>query len=85
MATAGNAPGFENYMNGQVGYVFDELPESGTSLSASTGSILKRQKDDSLKLLFNKGLSILNYTGTVRLTDSVTRRSRSERQRADKH
>ena len=64
LATAGNAPGFENYMNGQVGYIYNNYLSQDTSLNAYRWKYPDAAlKDDSLKLLFNKGLSILNYTG----------------------
>jgi len=64
LATAGNAPGFENYMNGQVGYVYNNYLSQDTSLTAYRWKYPDSPlKDDSLKLLFNRGMSILNYTG----------------------
>lgn len=64
VATAGNDQSYEKYMNGQIGYVFDEYLSRDTSLKAYHWLYpVASQKDDSLKLLFNKGLSILNYTG----------------------
>jgi hypothetical protein len=64
LVTAGNAPGFENYMNGQVGYVYNNYLSKEASLNAHWWKYPESAvKDDSLKLLFNQGLSILNYTG----------------------
>ncbi len=64
LATAGNAPGFENYMNGQVGYIYNNYLSQDTSLKAYRWKYPDSPlKDDSLKLLFNQGLSIINYTG----------------------
>ncbi len=64
LVTAGNAPGFENYMNGQVGYIYNNYLSKDTSLNARRWKYPESTvKDDSLKLLFNQGLSILNYTG----------------------
>jgi hypothetical protein len=64
LVTAGNAPGFENYMNGQVGYIYNNYFSKEASLSAHRWKYPESAvKDDSLKLLFNQGLSILNYTG----------------------
>ncbi|MCA1741028.1 MAG: C25 family cysteine peptidase, partial [Bacteroidales bacterium] len=64
LATAGNAPGFELYMNGQVKYIYNTYLGKDTSLNAVGWLYPEAQlKDDSLKTLFNKGLSILNYTG----------------------
>ncbi len=64
VATAGNAPGFEIYMNGQVRYIYDNYLGKDTSLKAVRWLYPDAQlKDDSLKILFNKGLGILNYTG----------------------
>lgn len=64
LATAGNDQTYEKYMNGQIGYLFDEYLKQDTSLNAVRWLYPDAsQKDDSLKLLFNKGLSILNYTG----------------------
>ncbi|MFZ2286420.1 MAG: C25 family cysteine peptidase, partial [Bacteroidales bacterium] len=64
VATAGNAPGFEIYMNSQVNYVYSNYLSGDTSLKAFRWLYPEAQlKDDSLKLLFNKGLAILNYTG----------------------
>jgi hypothetical protein len=64
LATAGNAPGFENYMNGQVSYVYDNYLSQDTSLNAVRWLYPESPlKDDSIKILFNNGLTILNYTG----------------------
>lgn len=65
LVTAGNAPGtYETYMNGQVQYVYNNYLEPDTSLNAFRWLYPDApQKDDSLKLLFNRGLSLLNYTG----------------------
>jgi hypothetical protein len=64
LATAGNAPGFELYMNGQVKYIYNNYLGKDTSLKAVRWLYPDAQvKDDSLKTLFNKGLAILNYTG----------------------
>lgn len=65
LATAGNAPGiYETYMNGQVQYIYDNYLEPDTSLNAVRWLFPDAPlKDDSLKLLFNSGLGILNYTG----------------------
>jgi hypothetical protein len=62
--TAGNAPGFENYMNGQVNYIYKNYLSQDTSLNAVRWLYPDApNKDDSLKILFNGGLSLLNYTG----------------------
>jgi hypothetical protein len=64
LVTAGNAPGFENYMNGQVGYIYNNYLSKESGLKAFRWKYPESAvKDDSLKLLFNQGLSILNYTG----------------------
>lgn len=64
LVTAGNAPGFENYMNGQVGYIYNNYLSNDATLKAYRWKYPESAvKDDSLKLLFNKGLSLLNYTG----------------------
>ena len=64
LVTAGNAPGFENYMNGQVGYIYNNYLSKVAYLNAFRWKYPESGvKDDSLKLLFNQGLSILNYTG----------------------
>lgn len=65
LATAGNAPGiYETYMNGQVQYIYDNYLSRDTSLNAVRWLFPDAPlKDDSLKILFNKGLSLLNYTG----------------------
>ncbi len=65
LATAGNAPGiYETYMNGQVKYIYDNYLGPDTSLNAVRWLFPDAPvKDDSLKLLFNSGLSLLNYTG----------------------
>jgi len=64
LATAGNAPGFELYMNGQVSYISDTYFKPDTSLHGIKWLYPDAPlKDDSLKIVFNKGLSILNYTG----------------------
>lgn len=64
LATAGNAPGFELYMNGQVSYLYNTYLKPDTSLNPIRWLFPESpQKDDSLKTVFNKGLSILNYTG----------------------
>jgi len=64
LVTAGNAPGYELYMNGQVSYIYNTYLKTDTSLDA-IGWLYpdSPQKDDSLKIVFNKGVSILNYTG----------------------
>jgi len=64
ITTAGNAPGFENYMNGQVNYIYNNYFSHDTSLNAVRWLYPDApNKDDSLKILFNGGLAILNYTG----------------------
>ncbi|MCU0459925.1 MAG: C25 family cysteine peptidase [Bacteroidales bacterium] len=64
LATAGNAPGFELYMNGQVSYIYNTYFKPDTSLNSIRWLYPEApQKDDSLKTVFNKGLSIMNYTG----------------------
>ncbi len=64
LATAGNAPGFELYMNGQVSYISNTYFKPDTSLNGIRWLFPEaQQKDDSLKTVFNKGLSLLNYTG----------------------
>jgi hypothetical protein len=64
LATAGNAPGFELYMNGQIQYIYNNYLSKDTSLKAVRWLYPEAQlKDDSLKTMFNKGLAILNYTG----------------------
>jgi uncharacterized protein (UPF0297 family) len=64
LATAGNAPGFELYMNGQVSYLYNNYLGRDTSLNAFHWLYPEApQKDDSLKTVFNTGLSLLNYTG----------------------
>jgi len=64
LATAGNAPGFELYMNGQVSYIHNTYFHPDTSLNSIRWLYPDSpQKDDSLKTIFNKGLSIMNYTG----------------------
>ncbi|MCI0522865.1 MAG: C25 family cysteine peptidase [Bacteroidales bacterium] len=64
VATAGNDLTYQKYMNGQIGYLFDEYLSLDTSLNAIHWLYPDAsQKDDSLKLLFNEGLSLLNYTG----------------------
>ena len=64
LATAGNAPGFELYMNGQISYLYNNYLGNDTSLNAIRWLYPEAPlKDDSLKIVFNKGLSLLNYTG----------------------
>jgi hypothetical protein len=64
LATAGNAPGFELYMNGQISYLFNNYLGQDTSLNAIRWLYPDSPlKDDSLKTVFNQGLSFLNYTG----------------------
>lgn len=64
LATAGNAPGFELYMNGQVSYIYNTYFKPDTSLKSIRWLYPEAPlKDDSLKTVFNKGLSIMNYTG----------------------
>lgn len=64
LVTAGNAPGFEIYMNGQVQYIYNNYLGKDTSLKAVRWLYPEAQnKDDSLRMLFNNGLGILNYTG----------------------
>ncbi len=64
LVTAGNAPGFEIYMNGHVSYVHNNYLDPDTSITA-IGWLYPEsvQKDSKLKEAFNRGLSILNYTG----------------------
>ncbi|NLE34867.1 MAG: T9SS type A sorting domain-containing protein [Bacteroidales bacterium] len=64
LVTAGNAPGFELYMNGQVSYIYNNYLNQDTSLNAIRWLYPDSpQKDDSLKTVVNNGLSIINYTG----------------------
>lgn len=64
LATAGNAAGFELYMNGQVKYLYSTYLSQDTSLNAVRWLYPDSPlKDDSLRILFNGGLGILNYTG----------------------
>lgn len=64
LATAGNAPGFELYMNGQVSYLYNNYLGRDTSLNAIRWLYPEAPlKDDSLRTVFNNGLSFLNYTG----------------------
>jgi len=64
LASAGNAPGFELYMNGQISYLYNNYLGQDTSLTAYKWLYPEaQQKDDSLKTVFNQGLSFLNYTG----------------------
>lgn len=64
IATAGNAPGFELYMNGQISYLYNYYLGKDTSLNAVRWLYPESpQKDDSLKTVFNNGISFLNYTG----------------------
>lgn len=64
LVTAGNAPGFELYMNGHVSYIHSNYLLADTSISA-VGWLYPEsvQKDVRLREAFNKGLSLLNYTG----------------------
>jgi len=64
LATAGNAAGFELYMNGQVKYIYSNYLSQDTSLNAVRWLYPESPlKDDSLLVMFNRGLGILNYTG----------------------
>lgn len=64
LATAGNAVGYENYMNGQVNYIYNNYLRQDTSLRPVKWLYPDApSKDDSLKILVNKGLALLNYTG----------------------
>jgi len=64
LVTAGNAPDFDLYMNGQVQYIYNNYLSQDPSINAVRWFFPEAQlKDDSLKILFNKGLSLLNYTG----------------------
>jgi hypothetical protein len=64
VATAGNAPGYELYMNGQVNYLYNNYLGQDTSLKTYKWLYPESPlKDDSLKTVFNKGLCLLNYTG----------------------
>jgi len=64
LVTAGNAAGYEKYMNGQVQYVYNNYLSPDASIDAVKWFYPDAQvKDDSLKIMFNKGLSLLNYTG----------------------
>jgi hypothetical protein len=64
ITTAGNAPGFENYMNGQVNYIYRNYLSQDTSMNPIRWLYPDApNKDDSLKILFNSGLCLLNYTG----------------------
>jgi len=62
--TAGNDAGYSSYMNGQVNYVKDNyLNSSDNFQTVSWRDPTSSTKDDSLRLMVNKGLGILNYTG----------------------
>lgn len=64
LITAGNAPGYESYMNGQVNYINRNYLLADTTIDGTAWlSPYAQTKDDSLKILFNNGLALLNYTG----------------------
>jgi hypothetical protein len=64
LATAGNDAAYQLYMNSQVNYLRQNYFNESNGIHGYTwdypGSALK---DDSLKILINNGLCLLNYTG----------------------
>lgn len=64
LLTAGNDAGYSPVMNGQVNYLSDYYFNSANDLkSISWQYPASITKDDSLRLLLNNGLGIVNYTG----------------------
>jgi len=64
LTTAGNDAGYQNLMNGQVNYIYDNYFDPDPTIKGYRWRYPESPlKDDSLKILFNNGLSILNYTG----------------------
>lgn len=64
LVTAGNDAGYSNIMNGQVNYVYNNYFKPDPTINGYRWRYPEApQKDDSLKILFNSGLSIMNYTG----------------------
>ncbi len=64
LVTAGNDAGYANIMNGQVNYIYNNYFKPDPTINGYRWRYPDApQKDDSLKILFNSGLSILNYTG----------------------
>ncbi len=64
LVTAGNDAGYANIMNGQVNYIYSNYFNPDPTINGYRWRYPDSpQKDDSLKILFNSGLSILNYTG----------------------
>ncbi len=64
LVTAGNDAGYANIMNGQVNYIYSNYFNPDPTINGYRWRYPESpQKDDSLKILFNSGLSIMNYTG----------------------
>lgn len=64
LVTAGNDAGYANIMNGQVNYIYSNYFKPDPTINGYRWRYPEApQKDDSIKILFNSGLSILNYTG----------------------
>ena len=64
LTTAGNDSGKDKYMNGQVNYIYENYLKPDPTINGHKWLYPDAQlKDDSIKILVNNGLSILNYTG----------------------
>jgi hypothetical protein len=64
LITAGNDGGYATYMNGHINYARTNYIKSANGLNATAWIYPEAPaKDDSLRLLINKGLGFLNYTG----------------------
>lgn len=64
LTTAGNDAGYQLFMNSQVNYLRSNYFNSSNGIDGYGWYYPSSpQKDDSLKILINNGLSILNYTG----------------------
>lgn len=64
LITAGNDGGYATYMNGHINYARNNYIKSANGLNATAWLYPEAPaKDDSLRLLINKGLGFLNYTG----------------------
>jgi hypothetical protein len=64
LITAGNDAGYATYMNGHINYASTYYINSANGLNATAWRYPESPaKDDSLRILINKGLGFLNYTG----------------------
>jgi hypothetical protein len=64
LITAGNDAGYATYMNGHVNYARQYYLNPGNGLNAVSYNYPKSvSMDDSVKILLNRGLGFINYTG----------------------